>query len=160
MKQFEIKSEKKIGGNVYYIRPLPAFKCANLSGELLALIIPILTSIAPLIGGSDAASVFDMEAEAVSPHLANGLSALSGDKLEVLLKKLLTTYKNVSVQLEDDNEAQTLTDDIVNEAFCGNVQDIFILAFEVIKVNFSGFFEKLGGIEFGNRLKAILQKEA
>ena len=46
MKQLEPHS-KAIGENTFYIRPLPAFKAANMSGELATLILPLLTGLAP-----------------------------------------------------------------------------------------------------------------
>lgn len=61
---------------------------------------------------------------------------------------MLITHKNVVVELpvmdEDDVEtgeySQEILDmDIVNEIFCGDVQDMFILAFYVIRLNFNGF---------------------
>jgi hypothetical protein len=154
MKQFDVKSTKKIGENTFYLRPLPAYKCANLSGELASLVVPLITSVAPIVAGkgiTDLDALMDIDAEIAAPALAKGMSELSGDKVETLLRKLLTTYKNVSVELEGENEAQLLTEDLVNEVFCGDVQDMFILAFEVIKVNFAGFFKKLGG-QFGSLL--------
>ena len=155
MKQFDIKSTKTINGNKFFIRPLPAYKCANLSGELAAMIAPILTSVVPLVGGND--SVLDIDAENIAPALAKGASELSGDKVESMLKKLLSTYNNVSVELEGDVETKILDDDLVNEVFCGEVQDMFVLAFEVIKVNFSGFTKKLGTL-FGDGLNGLLEK--
>ena len=40
--------EKVIGENTFYIRPFGAFAAANISGELAALLSPILAGIAPL----------------------------------------------------------------------------------------------------------------
>jgi hypothetical protein len=74
--------------------------------------------------------------------------------VEVLLHKLLTKYRNVTVELSDGSDAQILTDDLANEVFCGDAQDMFILAFEVIKVNFSGFFKNLA-IPFGKVTSAL-----
>ena len=45
--------EKVIGENTFYIRPFGAFAAANISGELAALLSPILAGIAPLFGGLD-----------------------------------------------------------------------------------------------------------
>lgn len=63
--------EKVIGENTFYIRPFGAFAAANISGELAALLSPILAGIAPLFGGLDtgdggsdaAASPLDMDIE-------------------------------------------------------------------------------------------------
>ena len=155
MKQFDIKSERVLGENLYFVRPFPAFVSANLSGELSTIVIPILSSVLPLVGGKDNLdNLLDIDVEVAAPALASGLSSLSGDKIEGLLKKLLVKYKNISVQLEGENEAQLLTEDMANDLFCGDAQDLFILAFDVIKANFSGFFKKLGG-QFGSLLKGL-----
>ena len=43
-----------------------------------------------------------------------------------------------------NGETKPLTEDLVNERFCGDVQDMYILAFHVIRINYGGFFGKLG----------------
>ena len=139
MKQFDIKKELDLGNNRYYIRPFGAFVAANLSGELAGVITPIIGSLAPLASGGD---LMDLDISVAAPALVSGFSSLSGDKIEAILHKLLTKHKNITVEI-DGADAQTLTDDLVNELFCGDAQDMFVLAFEVIKVNYSGFFDKL-----------------
>ena len=82
------------------------------------------------------------------------------------MKKLLITYENVIVELpvEDEDgvktgeyEQEILDMDIVNEIFCGDVQDMFILAFYVIRLNFNGFFKRLAGPS-GKAGEAIAKK--
>ena len=161
MKQHEVTKKRELGGNIFYVRPFSAFKAANMSGEIFSLITPILAGIAPVIAGAETSegntSLLDVDAEKAAPHLANALSGISGDKVELLMKKLLTQHNNISVQLEGEDDAQLLTEDIANEVFCGETQDMFILAFEVIKANYSGFFKRLGG-QFGGQINALLQK--
>ena len=65
--------------------------------------------------------------------------------MESLLKKLLTQSQNVSIDLEN-GETVVLTEDLVNEVFCCDIIGIYQLAFEVIRTNFGGFFEKLGNL--------------
>lgn len=154
MKQHEVKSEKTIGGNTFYIRPFPAFAAANISGELAAVLAPAIAGLAPLAmnagdGGSD---VMNVDVSSFS----GAMSGLSGDKVENLLKKLLTKHNNISVETEDG--VKLLDNDLANEIFCGSAQDMFILAAEVINVNFKGFFEKIGSL-FGFR-KATGEKMA
>ena len=78
------------------------------------------------------------------------------------MKKLLTKYRNITVEQVDKEghptggEAQILTNDLANEIFCGEAQDMFILAWDVIRVNFNGFFQKIGS-QFGG-LTGLLQK--
>jgi len=158
MKQHDIKQERKLGGNTFFVRPFGAFKAANMSGEILSLLTPVIAGVAPLVLGADVKedneSILDMDAEKAAPHLANAMSGISGDKLEALLKKLLIQYKNISVELAGQNDAQLLTEDIANEIFCGDTQDMFILAFDVIQVNYSGFFGRLGG-QYGKAINAF-----
>jgi hypothetical protein len=147
MKQFE-PTVKTIRDYTFYIRPFPAFKAANLSGELAAVILPVLSSITPMLTNTDKKNngVLDTNIEDAAPAIAGAFSSISGDKLESLLKKLLTSNGNIAVELEPGGETQRLTDDLVNEIFCGETQDLFILAFEVIKINYAGFFGKLGSL--------------
>ena len=67
--------------------------------------------------------------------------------MEKLMRKLLLGG-NIVVELIVENtgerEAQRLTADLADEVFCGEIQDMFLLCFYVIKLNFNGFFKKLG----------------
>ena len=138
------------------MRPFSAFVSANLSGEVLSLIVPLIGSVLPALSNTTE-NLMDSDVGAIAPALANSFSSFSGDKLEDTLKKLLVKYRNVSVQLEGERDAQVLTEDLANEVFCGDAQDMFILAADVITANFSGFFKKLGDL-FGGRLDALIQK--
>ena len=150
----QVKKEKTLDGNTYYIRAFPAFAASNLSGEIASLIMPALGAIVPMVGGKAEGSLFDMDAEKAAPILANALTSISGDKVENLLKKLLVREKNISVQIEGENEAVLLTEDLANELFCGDVQDMFILAWEVIQANFPRIFSSLQNL-FGDRAKDL-----
>lgn len=150
MKQFEPK-QKKIGENTFYIFPFPAFKAANLSGEIVSLIAPLVASLGGTLGNAE--NPIDVDLADAAPTIAEAFSSLSGDKLERLLKKLLTENKNIAVDVEGEDDPVRLTDDLVNEIFCGETQDMFMLAFEVIKLNYSGFFEKISA-----RSGSVLEK--
>ena len=160
MKSFEIK-ERQLGEYVFYVRPLPAFTAANISGELFSIILPALGSVAPIVGGKGSAeSLLDMDSEVAASALAKGMGVISGDKLERLLKMLIVQNRNISFEPLETKGSQTvkpqlLTEDLANDMFCGDVQDMFVLAFDVIKSNYSGFFEKLGNL-FGDRVDALL----
>ena len=145
MKQLESR-EVTVGENIFYIRPLPAFKAANLSGELAALVLPLVTGLTSLIPAGTTAEnmgngLFDIDVKDAGPAISAAFSSLSGDKIEAILKHLLI---------------QILTEDLANEVFCEDVQDMFILAFEVIRTNYNGFFKKLGG-RFGPVVEALKQ---
>lgn len=159
MKQLESR-EVTVGENIFYIRPLPAFKAANLSGELAALVLPLVTGLTPLIPAGTTAEnmgngLFDIDVKDAGPAISAAFSSLSGDKIEAILKHLLIAGKNVSVEVPGER-VQILTEDLANEVFCEDVQDMFILAFEVIRTNYNGFFKKLGG-RFGPVVEALKQ---
>ena len=147
MKQLD-PIEKVIGENKFYIRPFPAFVAANISGELWSVLTPILGGLAPVL--MHEGDVSNMDMESVLPLLSSALTSLSGDKFESIIRKLLTNHKNIAVENEDtEGKAVMLTYDLANEVFCGEVQDMYVLCFEVIKLNYSGFFKKIGD-RFGN----------
>ena len=159
MKQLESR-EVTVGENIFYIRPLPAFKAANLSGELAALVLPLVTGLTSLIPAGTTAEnmgngLFDIDVKDAGPAISAAFSSLSGDKIEAILKHLLIAGKNVSVEVPGER-VQILTEDLANEVFCEDVQDMFILAFEVIRTNYNGFFKKLGG-RFGPVVEALKQ---
>ena len=159
MKQLESR-EVTVGENIFYIRPLPAFKAANLSGELAALVLPLVTGLTSLIPAGTTAEnmgngLFGIDVKDAGPAISAAFSSLSGDKIEAILKHLLIAGKNVSVEVPGER-IQILTEDLANEVFCEDVQDMFILAFEVIRTNYNGFFKKLGG-RFGPVVEALKQ---
>lgn len=142
MKQTE-PTKVKVGDLKFYITPFSAFKAANLTGELASVLAPLLGTLAPMVL-NDTENIMDIDATTAANALA-GCTAISGDKLELLMRKLLIGG-HIVVELEDEIggiEPQRLDMDIANEIFCGEVQDMFVLCFHVIKLNFKGFFKRL-----------------
>lgn len=137
---------KEIGEYTFYIRPFSAFTAANMTGDLANVATPILASLAPLVVkavGAPDKKVLDTDVADMAPYMQGAFSGLSGDKLEQLSKKLLITNKNISVEGPDIEKATLLTKDLADELFCGDVEDMFVLMWYVIQINFSGFFKKL-----------------
>lgn len=152
MKQLEPVMET-VGGTNFYITKFPAFKAANLTGELASVLAPLLGVLASLIDtnegkdGHKGGGLLDIDVKEAA-HAMSGCSAISGDKLELLMKKLLLGG-HIVAEVQNDNyeiEPQRLDMDLANEIFCGEVQDMFILCFHVIKLNFNGFFKKFAGL--------------
>ena len=143
MKQLEPTVEK-VGGKKFYITPFPAFKAANLTGELASVLAPLLGVLAPLVNDG---SLMNVDAGKAAEAMAN-CTVIDGDKLERLMQKLLLGGHIVTeVQNEDGEiEGQRLDMDLANEIFCGEVQDMFVLCFHVIKLNFNGFFKKFASL--------------
>ena len=156
MKQLESR-RVTIGENTFYIRPLPAFKAANMSGELASLVLPILTGLAPLAGAAgEDTSLLDIDLDKAAPTISQAFTSLSGDKLEAVLKHLLISGKNISIEMPGE-KAQLLTEDLANEVFCEDVQEMFMLAFEVVRSDYYGFFKKLGDL-FGPLMEGLTKK--
>lgn len=144
MKQFT-PVVKKIGDNTFYIRPFPAFTAANMTGDLANIATPALAAIAPLalkVKDKKVTDLMDADISEVAPALSGAFAGLSGDELERLCKKLLTDHQTISVS-QEGGEAKLLTEDLANEIFCGDTQDMFILMWQVVSINFNGFFKKL-----------------
>lgn len=161
MKQLEPR-EVKVGENIYYIRPLPAFKAANLTGELAALVLPLVVGLAPLIAAVDPDKedngLLDIEVEDATPAVASAFAQLDGDKAEKILRHLLLSGNNISIEVPGE-KTRLLSEDLANEVFCTDVQDMFILAFEVIRTNYNGFFKKLAA-RFGKVVEGLKKKAA
>ena len=92
LKQLETR-EVTVGENIFYIRPLPAFKAANMTGELAALVLPLVSGLAPMLSAVDTEKegngLLDIKVEDAAPAIAGAFSSLDGDKVEKILKHLL-----------------------------------------------------------------------
>lgn len=139
---------KKVGGINFYIRPFAAFKAANLTGELASVLAPLLGVLAPLVSESgDEKNLMDVDAGKAAEAMSN-CTTISGDKLEKLMKKLLLGG-HIAVEVTAANgetEGQILDENLANEMFCGDVQEMFVLCFYVIQLNFNGFFKRFAGL--------------
>lgn len=159
-KQFQT-TQKKIGDNNFWIKPFPAFTAAKVSGDLAAIITPLVGSLVPLLGnalGDDKdTDIMNIDIENVIPGLSAAFSSLSGDKFESMMMELLINHKNITVEgPETENKSMILDLDLANEVFCGELQDMYVLCFYVIQVNFKGFFKKIGN-QFGS-LNGLMEK--
>ena len=86
-----------VGDTTFYIRPFPAFKSANIFGQLTKTITPVAGGLLSLVGGTgDEKSVFDLNLEEAAPALAGAVSGLSGTVVETLLRQLLVDYGNIA----------------------------------------------------------------
>lgn len=153
---------KQIGDYIFYIRPFDAFKAARISGELISIISPILVSVLPaLVGNTDSegeeeSSIFDIDIASAMPSILPALSSLNGDKVESLMRTLLVQYRNISFEEVNDKQVAWLGENEMNEVFYGDITGMFVLAFEVLKLNFKGFFKNLGNLS-GSQEKLLSQ---
>ena len=160
MKQLET-TEYKIGDYVFYVRPFPAFTAAKIGADLTKIIVPLMSAILPLFGGIDEdKTLADIDAAEAGSAIGKAFSDLSTDEFEGLLKKLLIGNENVSVCGPfTEGATKPLSMDLANEIFCGEVQDMFVLCFYVISLNYKGFFKNLGS-RFGNLIEGLRGQES
>ena len=152
---------KTIGDYNFYIRPFGAMTASKMTGDLAALVTPMLGAVAPLIGkqlNAEDGSLLDINVEDLGPALTGVFSTLTGDNLERMMGQLLIDHKNIHFDSIENKEVKLLDRDELDEIFCMELQDMFILAFEVLKLNYSGFFRKLAS-RYGD-LDGILEKLA
>ncbi len=151
-------AEKQIGRYTFYIYPLPAFTAARLSTEVIGLLSPLVGGIVNAFKDSEDNStekknLLDMDVSEAAPYIAGAFSSLSADKVEKLIRELLLGGQ-VAVRGDDSEDAEYLTEDKCNEVFRGNTQNMFVLAFYVLKENYGDFFENIG-IQSGNVTEAV-----
>nr|DAE92077.1 MAG TPA: tail assembly chaperone protein [Myoviridae sp. ct5xZ3] len=142
-------TKETIGNMNFYITPFGAFKAANLTGELANVLAPLLGVIAPFVNDKSGKGLMDtdIDTKQVGEAMSN-CSTISGDKVETLMQKLLLGG-HIVVEYNDESgkkQSDELDMDLANEIFCGEVQDMFILCFYVIRLNFNGFFKKFAGL--------------
>lgn len=127
----------------FAIFPFGAMKAANLSGELGRFFGPLVAGFLPLIGSDD--DVLSMDLTQAMPMITGAFSVLDGDTVEKLLRKLLLGGNVACSYINDkgDEVQSKLTQDLLDNIFCQNVDDLYRLAVEVINLNYSGFFKKL-----------------
>ena len=152
---------KQIGEYEFHIHPFSAFKSANVGGELISVISPILVSVLPaLTGGSDDTekSIFDIDISSAMPSIMQACSSLDGDKLEGILKSLICKHRNIAFNSAESSKVVWLTEDEADDIFRASIEDMFVLAFEVIKLNFKGFFKNLGNLSGSQgKLLSVIQ---
>lgn len=153
--------EVEVGEHKYFIRKFPALTAANVLGKLNTVLSPLASGIVPLVGVASkgkggATNLFDADITEAIPMLTSALVSLDGDKLQGTLELLLLKHKNVSVEYDKDGklEVSLMNRDLLNDFFCGDVQDLFLLAYHVVMVNYGNFFGNLL-----NQFGALRQEE-
>lgn len=149
LKQLEPIMEE-VGKYKFYITPFPAFKAMNMTGEIARVAGPLVGCLLPMLGNGGLSSIANMDVS-VAANMFAGASAIDGEKVEQLSRKLLLGG-HIVVETKDEitgeRDGERLTEEIVNEVFCGDVANMYVLCYHVIKLNFGDFFSKLDS-QFG-----------
>ena len=147
-----------IGGYNFYIYPFGAMRSANISGELVGFASPLIAAIISLIGGTDgnneSGSILDMDIEDAAKFIVPAFRGINGDTVEKLLRMLLIKYRNISFDTDEDKTCDWLDENDLDKIFVGQLQNMYMLAWEVIKLNYGGFFDLLSS-QSGNQEKLL-----
>ena len=154
--------EVQIDGISFFISPFPVFTAARITAQLSKVLSPILGGVIALLGsedetGEDTEKDLSENVVAAIPAFTAAMQGLSPGEFEKLARELLVNSRNIAFKNQDYPNGEILTEDAVNAIFAGNTQNMYILAFHVIKENYGGFFGKFK-IPSGNaKVKEILK---
>jgi len=143
-----------VGEYTYHIMPWAPFKAAKNLGTLQKYILPVVGKLAD--GVAHNPDVLEMD---TNTDMGSIMSCLDGtfqeianrldeNAIDALLKMILDS-EYISVDDPATGKPAKLTEPVLNRLFTGNIADMFVLAAEVIKVNYSDFFTIFGS-RFGN----------
>ena len=154
--------EVQIDGTSFFISPFPVFTAARITAQLGKVLSPVLGGLIALVAaddsGDDTDDVSKDDVAAAIPAFSSALQSLDPAEFEKLARELLVNSRNIAFKNEDFPKGDILTEDAVNSLFAGNTQGIYILAFHVIKENYSGFFEKFKSPSGNAKIKDIMKR--
>ena len=143
-----------LGGYNFYIYPFGAMRAAHISGDLFGVAAPLVAAIASLLSanGLDDSneSIMDMDAGKAIRYIIPAFSTINGETVEKLIRLLIIKYQNVAYDTDEDQVAKWLDENEVDIVFRRDLPNLYMLAWEVIKLNFGGFFEMLSNL-FGEQ---------
>lgn len=157
MKQKEVQIDR----TSFFISPFPVFVAARITAMLSKTLAPVLGGVIALLGADDADSEEDTTASDVAaaiPAFSAALQSINPNDFEKLLRELLISSRNVAFKNDEYPNGEILTEDAVNALFAGSTQNMYVLAYYVIKENYLGFFEKLKGPSGSVKIQEILKK--
>lgn len=156
------KTEVTISGISFFVAPFPVFTAARITASLSKVLSPVLGGLLAILGGeddeedsaaedTDISSVSRSDVAAAMPAFVEAFNGLNPLEFERLMRELLINSRNIAWKSDESPDAEILTEEVLDALFAGNVQDMYILAFHVLKCNFGGFFEKFKNLS-GNQL--------
>lgn len=164
------KMEVTVSGTSFYVAPFPVFTAARITAMLSKVLSPVLGGIIAILGGDEESDDVTSEEDgdempvnrsdiaAAMPAFVEAFNSLDPVEFERLMRELLINSRNIAWKNEDAPGGEILTEDTLNALFAGNVQDIYILAFHVLRCNFSGFFERFKNLSGSPLVQRMLGK--
>lgn len=149
-----------IGEYSFYVTPFPAMKSAGIAADVAKVIGPALGGIFSIVGTggngkTDAEGILSgIDPQKAVTVLGEALSSLDGDEMERIIGRLLIDYNNVNVSGPfTEFKAVRMNRDTFDEVFCCEAQNIFVLCWDVINLNYKSFFKNIA-LQFGNQTES------
>ena len=136
---------KSVEDATFYVQAFNPFGAIKILGDLQNIIAPIMGGVVGQQGEEGENAKLGISVEAICKGLHD---YVDGDNLLRVIKMLINP-DFISVSIEG-GQPKRLTDDLVNLVFAGRTQGLFELCYEVIKINYDGFFTIFGDL-FGNQ---------
>ena len=128
---------KTVNDVVFHVQCFDPFTALRVLGDLQRVLSPIVGSMVGSANATDVESI-NILSKSIS-NICNGLHEyVDGDTL-VKLIEMLVREDYISVSIEGGTPKR-LSKDLVNLVFNGNPGGVLELAYEVVKVNYGGFF--------------------
>lgn len=128
---------KTVNDVVFHVQCFDPFAALRVLGDLQRVLSPIVGSMVGSANATDVESI-NILSKSIS-NICNGLHEyVDGDTL-VKLIEMLVREDYISVSIEGGTPKR-LSKDLVNLVFNGNPGGVLELAYEVVKVNYGGFF--------------------
>ena len=128
---------KTVNDVVFHVQCFDPFTALRVLGDLQRVLSPIVGS---MVGSANAADVesINILSKSIS-NICNGLHEYVDGETLVKLIEMLVREDYISVSIEGGTPKR-LSKDLVNLVFNGNPGGVLELAYEVVKVNYGGFF--------------------
>lgn len=138
---------KTVNDAVFHVQCFDPFTSLRVLGDLQRVLSPIVGS---MVGSANATNVETINILSKSiGNICKGLHDYVDGETLVKLVEMLVREDYISVSIEGGSPKR-LSKDLVNLVFNGNPAGVLELAYEVVKVNYGGFFTIFNTL-FGNQ---------
>lgn len=150
MRDTQTKSFKTADGALTFrVQQLPAIQASMLLIKLLDTVGPGLASLAMVVGPTGQS----LNLSALPVGVEKLFAKLDGPTFADLLRELLT-----EATVQRKGEAMPLDDAQINTLFRGNTKELFKLFAWAVQVNYSDFFDGLGGLaQLAEKMKSAIK---
>ena len=128
---------KTVNDVVFHVQCFDPFTALRVLGDLQRVLSPIVGSMVGSANATDVESI-NILSKSIS-NICNGLHDYVDGETLVKLIEMLVREDYISVSIEGGTPKR-LSKDLVNLVFNGNPGGVLELAYEVVKVNYGGFF--------------------